>query len=55
MEYKVVARRLRRRVLEAVARERYGEEGVRVVGLLLGVGKMDEKQVRSVLFFESVS
>ncbi|KAI0818906.1 hypothetical protein BC629DRAFT_1465091 [Irpex lacteus] len=48
VEYEVVARRLRRRVLEAVARERYGEEGVRVVGLLLGVGKMDEKQISKI-------
>jgi DNA-directed RNA polymerase III subunit RPC3 len=42
---KVIATRLRRRVLEAVTRERHGDEGVRVLRLLLDCGKADEKQV----------
>lgn len=46
VEFEIVGRRLRRRVLEAVTRERHGDEGVRVVRLLLESGKMDEKQVR---------
>ena len=47
VEFEIVGRRLRRRVLEAVTRERHGDEGVRIVRLLLDTGKMDEKQVRS--------
>lgn len=45
VEFEIIARRLRRRVLEAVTRERHGTEGVRIVRLLLDTGKMDEKQV----------
>jgi DNA-directed RNA polymerase III subunit RPC3 len=32
-------------VLEAVTRERHGDDGVRILRLLLNTGKMDEKQV----------
>ncbi|KAI6036870.1 hypothetical protein BKA83DRAFT_4168435 [Pisolithus microcarpus] len=46
VEFDTIGRRLRRRVLESVARERHGEDAVRIVRLLLDVGKMDEKQVR---------
>lgn len=46
VEFGIIGRRLRRRVLEAVARERHGEDAVRIIRLLLDVGKMDEKQVR---------
>ena len=45
VEFGIISSRLRRRVLEAVARERHGDDGVRIVRLLLDVGKMDEKQV----------
>lgn len=45
VEFGVVCGRLRRRVLEAVARERHGDDGVRILRLLLDTGKMDEKQV----------
>lgn len=45
VEFEIVAMRLRRRVLEAVTRERHGDEGVRVLRLLLECGKADEKQV----------
>jgi DNA-directed RNA polymerase III subunit RPC3 len=45
VEYNIVGRRLRRRVLEAVAKERHGNEGLRIVRLLLDTGKIDEKQV----------
>ena len=47
VEIEIIARRLRRRVLEAVARERHGDEGVRIIRLLLDTGMMDEKQVRT--------
>lgn len=47
VEFDTISKRLRRRILEAVTRERHGDEGVRVVRLLLDVGKMDEKHVRS--------
>lgn len=45
VEFEIVCRRLRRRVLEAVTRERHGDDGVRLLRLLLDTGKMDEKQV----------
>lgn len=47
VEFDIISSRLRRRILEAVTRERHGDEGVRIVSLLLSTGKMDEKQVRS--------
>ena len=46
VEYEIISRRLRRRVLEAVARERYGDEAVRIIRLLLDNGKMGGDQVR---------
>ncbi|KAH7919899.1 hypothetical protein BV22DRAFT_1133495 [Leucogyrophana mollusca] len=48
VEFDIISRRLRRRVLEAVTRERHGDDGVRIVRLLLDVGKMDEKQIAKV-------
>jgi|SRR6266498_3344009 len=45
VEFEVIARKLRRNVVEAIAREKYGPEGARIVKLLLNTGKMDEKQV----------
>ena len=47
VEFEIVTNRLRRRILEAVTRERHGDDGVRIVSLLLNTGKMDEKQVCS--------
>jgi DNA-directed RNA polymerase III subunit RPC3 len=49
VEFEIVGRRLRRRVLEAVTRERHGDDGVRILRLLLDSGKMDEKQASVVL------
>ena len=46
VEFEIICRRLRRRVLEAVARERYGDEAVRIIRLLLEHGKMSGDQVR---------
>lgn len=46
VEFDIIGRRLKRRVLEAVARERFGDDSVRIIRLLLETGKMDEKQVR---------
>lgn len=45
VEFDIIGRRLRRRVVESVTREKHGTEGVRIFRLLLGTGKMDEKQV----------
>ncbi|KAL1730276.1 hypothetical protein EV714DRAFT_284305 [Schizophyllum commune] len=44
-EFGLIGRRLRRHVLEASAREKHGANGLRVVRLLLGSGKLDDKQV----------
>ncbi|KAG6874316.1 hypothetical protein C0995_001541 [Termitomyces sp. Mi166 len=48
VEFEIIGRRLRRRVLESVTRERHGAEGVRILRLLLNTGKMDEKQVSKI-------
>ena len=45
VEFEIVGTRLRRCILEAVTREKHGDDGVRIVSLLLQTGKMDEKQV----------
>lgn len=47
VEFEIIARRLQRQVLESAVREKHGNEGVRIVRLLLDTGKMDEKQVSS--------
>ncbi|KAF7322685.1 RNA polymerase III subunit C3 [Mycena chlorophos] len=49
VEFETICRRLRRRVLESVTRERHGVEGVRILRLLLDTGKMDEKQISKVV------
>ncbi|KAJ7090224.1 hypothetical protein B0H15DRAFT_837649 [Mycena belliarum] len=49
VEFETVCKRLRRRVLESVTRERHGPEGVRILRLLLDTGKMDEKQISKVV------
>ncbi|THH15597.1 hypothetical protein EW146_g4910 [Bondarzewia mesenterica] len=48
VEFEIIGRRLRRRVLEAVTRERHGDDGVRILRLLLDTGKVDEKQISKV-------
>ncbi|KAI5124314.1 hypothetical protein M0805_008922 [Coniferiporia weirii] len=48
IEFEIACRRLRRRVLEAVARERYGDEAVRIIRLLLENGKMGGDQIAKV-------
>ncbi|TFK55025.1 hypothetical protein OE88DRAFT_1653647 [Heliocybe sulcata] len=48
VEFEIVCRRLRRRILEAVTRERHGDDAVRLVRLLMDTGKMDEKQISKV-------
>jgi len=53
VEFEIIASRLRRRVLEAVTRERHGDDGVRVLRLLLDCGKADEKQV-CIYFYNSI-
>jgi DNA-directed RNA polymerase III subunit RPC3 len=45
VEIETVCRRLRQRFLEAVTLEKHGTAGVRIMRLLLEMGKMDEKQV----------
>ncbi|KAJ7093171.1 RNA polymerase III subunit RPC82-domain-containing protein [Mycena epipterygia] len=49
VEFETICKRLRRRVLESVTRERHGPEGVRILRLLLDTGKMDEKQISKVV------
>nr|GAT44919.1 predicted protein [Mycena chlorophos] len=49
VEFETICRRLRRRVLKSVTRERHGVEGVRILRLLLDTGKMDEKQISKVV------
>jgi DNA-directed RNA polymerase III subunit RPC3 len=44
VEFEIISRRLQRHVLETAVREKYGDEGVRILRLLLKTGKMDEKQ-----------
>lgn len=45
VEFEIICKRLRQRVLEAVARERYGDDAVRIIRVLLTMDKMDEKHV----------
>ncbi|KAJ7871487.1 RNA polymerase III subunit RPC82-domain-containing protein [Mycena olivaceomarginata] len=49
VEFETICKRLRRRVLESVTRERHGTMGVRILRLLLDSGKMDEKQISKVV------
>ncbi|EKM82848.1 hypothetical protein AGABI1DRAFT_68847 [Agaricus bisporus var. burnettii JB137-S8] len=49
VEFDVIGRRLRRHVLESVTRERHGNEGVRILRLLMDTGKMDDKQISKVV------
>jgi len=52
VEFEMICRRLRQRILEAVARERYGDDAVRIIRVLLTLDKTDEKHVSgSVLAF----
>lgn len=46
VEFGIIHRRLRLQALETACRDRHGDEGVRVMRLLLETGKMDEKQVK---------
>lgn len=46
VEFDIIHRRLQLQALEAACRDRHGNEGVRVMRLLLETGKMDEKQVK---------
>ncbi|KAG1894469.1 uncharacterized protein F5891DRAFT_1195176 [Suillus fuscotomentosus] len=48
VEFEIVSKCLRRRVPKAVAREQHGDVGVRIVRLLLDIGKMDDKQIAKV-------
>jgi DNA-directed RNA polymerase III subunit RPC3 len=45
VEFELIARRLRRNIVECVARDKHGPEGLRILRFLLDTGKMDEKQV----------
>ncbi|KAH7107752.1 RNA polymerase III subunit RPC82-domain-containing protein [Auriculariales sp. MPI-PUGE-AT-0066] len=48
VEYDTIHRRLRRRVLEGVVRERFGEDSVRLVRILMDTGKMDDKHLAKI-------
>ncbi|KAF5372865.1 hypothetical protein D9758_001710 [Tetrapyrgos nigripes] len=47
IDFDIIAKRLRRKLLETVTKEKFGAEGLRIVRLLLDGGKMDEKQITS--------
>lgn len=49
VEFEIIARRLRRDIVEYVARDKHGPEGLRILRLLLDTGKMDEKQISKVV------
>lgn len=53
VEFETISRRLRKRVLESMAQEKHGPEGVRIIRLLLDTGKMDEKQISKVVMMAS--
>ena len=55
VHFEVISRRLRRQVLESVVREKHGPEGLRILRLLMGTGKMDEKQVSDASCAKSAS
>ncbi|KAK7693283.1 hypothetical protein QCA50_002850 [Cerrena zonata] len=48
VEFDIISKRLKRRILESVARERHGDAAVRIIRLLLQTGKMDEKQISKI-------
>jgi len=45
VEFEVIAKRLQQNILESVALDKHGPEGLRILRLLCKSGKMDEKQV----------
>ena len=47
VEFEIITRKLRQNVIESVARDKHGPEGLRILRLLSHTGKMDEKQVIS--------
>ncbi|TFK25069.1 hypothetical protein FA15DRAFT_668942 [Coprinopsis marcescibilis] len=53
VEYETICRTLRRKLLESIALEKHGHEGVRIIRLLLDTGKMDEKQIAKVVMMAS--
>ena len=55
VEFEIIVRRLRRNVVESVAREKHGVEGARIVRLLLDSGKLDEKQVLLIVILELIN
>ena len=46
IEFDVIGRRLKMRVFESNVRERFGDDAVKVIRILVDKGKMDEKHVR---------
>lgn len=46
VEFETIGRRMQQSIVEAVARDKHGPEGVRILRLLSTTGKLDEKQVR---------
>ncbi|KAF9792413.1 hypothetical protein BJ322DRAFT_998384 [Thelephora terrestris] len=48
VEFDIIHRRMQLQALEAACRDRHGNEGVRVMRLLLETGKMDEKQISKI-------
>ena len=53
VEFEVIVRKLQRNIVECVARDKHGPEGLRILRFLLDTGKMDEKQVSSFRIVDS--
>jgi len=45
VEFEIIANRLRRNIIECIAREKHGLDGLRILRLLMDTGKLDDKQV----------
>ncbi|KDQ13190.1 hypothetical protein BOTBODRAFT_111828 [Botryobasidium botryosum FD-172 SS1] len=48
VELEIIGKRLKRRVLEGVVREKWGDEGVRIVRILIDKGKLSEDHVSKI-------
>jgi len=48
VELETIGRRLKRRVLEGVVREKWGDEGVRIVRILIDKGKLAEDHISKI-------
>ncbi|KIM49316.1 hypothetical protein M413DRAFT_438504 [Hebeloma cylindrosporum] len=49
VEFEIISRKLRQNIVDSVARDKHGPEGVRILRLLSHTGKMDEKQISKII------